>query len=135
MLRPRVSFLLGVVLLGLGTGAGCKAPGNPYAAPAYGSPYAPPPPGAPPAGPLPPVPALPPPPAYAPAPPATSSTQMPAWNNPGTVPQQQQAATMHDPYGDTAAGPEIVGGRPREFQKPLAEPVRSRGFRDTRFPF
>jgi len=133
MLRRAESFTLGVVMLGVGMAAGCKSPGNPYAAPAYGSPY-PPPAGAP-AGPLPPVPALPPPPAAAPAPAATSSTQMPAWNNPGTITQQQQAATMHDPYGDTMAGPEIVGGRPREFQKPLAEPVRSRGFRDTRFPF
>jgi hypothetical protein len=40
--------------------------------------------------------------------------------------QQRLSATVHDPYADVDAGPEIVGGRPREFQKPLAEPVRSR---------
>ena len=45
---------------------------------------------------------------------------------PATMQQQRLSATIHDPYADADAGPEIVGGRPREFQKPLAEPVRSR---------
>jgi hypothetical protein len=45
---------------------------------------------------------------------------------PGTTDQQRLSATIHDPYADNDAGPEIVGGRPREFQKPLAEPVRNR---------
>jgi len=46
----------------------------------------------------------------------------------GTVQQQRYSATVHDPYADNDAGPEIVGGRPPGYQKPLAEPVRSRPF-------
>jgi hypothetical protein len=53
---------------------------------------------------------------------------------PGTMRQQQLGATMHDPYTDNDAGPAVVGGRPRDFQKPLAEPVRSRILRDSTFP-
>ena len=45
---------------------------------------------------------------------------------PGTMRQQQLSATVHDPYAGTDIGPEVVGGRPRDYQKPLAEPVRSR---------
>jgi hypothetical protein len=45
---------------------------------------------------------------------------------PGTMRQQQLNATLHDPYAEPDIGPEVVGGRPREYQKPLAEPVRSR---------
>ncbi len=57
-----------------------------------------------------------------------------AWSrnqSPGSAPYQQYQATLHDPYPDTDLGPEVVGGRPREFQKPLAEPVRSRWLRDS----
>ena len=54
---------------------------------------------------------------------------------PRTTGQQQLEATQWDPYADVDAGPEIVGGRPREFQRPASEPVRARGFRDTRWPF
>ncbi|TVS19383.1 MAG: membrane or secreted protein [Planctomycetaceae bacterium] len=45
---------------------------------------------------------------------------------PGTMRQQQLNATFHDPYTEPDIGPEVVGGRPREYQKPSAEPVRSR---------
>jgi hypothetical protein len=45
---------------------------------------------------------------------------------PGTMRQQQLKATAHDPYTETDIGPEVVGGRPRDYQKPLAEPVRGR---------
>lgn len=51
---------------------------------------------------------------------------------PGTLQQQRLNATVHDPYADTDAGPEVVGSRPRDFQKPLAEPVRSRPFPERR---
>jgi hypothetical protein len=50
---------------------------------------------------------------------------------PGTVQQQRYQATLHDPYPDGDGGPEVVGGRPREFQKPLAEPVRNRWLKDS----
>ena len=57
------------------------------------------------------------------------------FQSPGSIGVQQLEATQFDPYGVTDAGPEIVGGRPREFQRPAAEPARARRFRDTRWPF
>lgn len=45
---------------------------------------------------------------------------------PGTIQQQRLRATIHDPYPDQDLGPEVVGGRPREYQQPLPEPVRNR---------
>ncbi|MCH2126610.1 MAG: membrane or secreted protein [Pirellulaceae bacterium] len=50
------------------------------------------------------------------------------WFPAGTISQQQQAATLHDPYPNNDIGPEMVGLRPREFAKPLAEPVRNSQF-------
>ena len=40
--------------------------------------------------------------------------------------QQRLNASVHDPYADNDAGPEIVGGRPRDYQKPWSEADRSR---------
>jgi len=51
--------------------------------------------------------------------------------HPGDLQSQRYNAIAHDPYTDTDAGPEVVGGRPRDFQKPLAEPVRSRWLMDS----
>lgn len=55
------------------------------------------------------------------------------WNffRPGSVQQQQLRATVHDPYSDVDAGPEVVGGRPRDYMQPLPEPVRNRIYADT----
>jgi hypothetical protein len=55
------------------------------------------------------------------------------WNlwNPGRIEQQRLRATVHDPYSDVDAGPEVVGGRPRDYQQPLPEPVRNRLFTDS----
>ena len=50
---------------------------------------------------------------------------------PGTIQQQRLRATVHDPYPDRNLGPEVVGGRPREYQQPLPEPVRNRIFVDS----
>ncbi len=50
---------------------------------------------------------------------------------PGTVQSQRYEAALHDPYPDGDLGPEVIGGRPRDFQKPLAEPVRSRWLTDS----
>ena len=50
---------------------------------------------------------------------------------PGTVDQQRLRATVHDPYSDQDAGPEVVGGRPREYQQQLPEPVRNRIYADS----
>jgi hypothetical protein len=49
----------------------------------------------------------------------------PFQRQPGTMQQQRLGANYHDPYADQDAGPEVVGGRPRDFQKPLAEAARS----------
>jgi hypothetical protein len=55
------------------------------------------------------------------------------WNlwDPGRIEQQRLRATVHDPYSDVDAGPEVVGGRPRDYQQPLPEPVRNRLFTDS----
>ncbi len=45
---------------------------------------------------------------------------------PGTIQQQRLSASVYDPYADNDAGPEIVGGRPRDYQKPWSEADRSR---------
>ena len=51
--------------------------------------------------------------------------------SPGTIEQQRLRATIHDPYPDPNAGPEVVGGRPREYSNPLPEPVRNRIYADS----
>lgn len=51
--------------------------------------------------------------------------------HPGDLQSQRFNAIAHDPYTDSDAGPEVVGGRPREFQKPLPEPVRNRWLMDS----
>jgi len=50
----------------------------------------------------------------------------PNWSHPGTAAYQQSEAERFDPYPENETGPAIVGGRPREFQKPPAEPTRAR---------
>lgn len=50
---------------------------------------------------------------------------MPNWLHPGRIDEQRIRATSHDPFPQNEGGPEIVGGRPRDFQKPRSEPVRS----------
>ena len=59
----------------------------------------------------------------------------PALQPPGPIYQQQQNASLHDPYSDNDLGPEVVGGRPRDFQKPMAEPVRNRTWSESWFGF
>ena len=54
----------------------------------------------------------------------------PRGSGPGDIYYQRNNAVLHDPYPDNDAGPEMVGVRPREYQKPRAEPVRSRLMRD-----
>jgi len=53
-------------------------------------------------------------------------TRLPRLYNPGSAEYQRyQAERVVDPYPLNEAGPEIVGGRPRGFQKPMAETPRS----------
>ncbi len=52
-----------------------------------------------------------------------------AWGFPGgqgTIERQKARATVHDPFPLNDIGPEVVGGRPREFYNPQAEVVRQR---------
>jgi hypothetical protein len=57
-------------------------------------------------------------------------TSLPQLFAPGTLQQQRTKATVHDPYADNSAGPEVLGGRPREFDKPPADPVRTQSLWD-----
>jgi hypothetical protein len=151
--RRRTIFLASVLAVGPLLGAaGCNHPaypqpygtvpspyGNPWAAPGAA--------GMAPTTTLPPpvshqapaaIPQLPPPQGAATGVPTTTlpaGVQGPNWNNPGTLTQQQQRATVFDPFANNEVGPEVVGGRPREFQKPMNEAARAHGFRDTRLPF
>lgn len=51
---------------------------------------------------------------------------MPNWRRPGPAYYQQYQAVRHDPYPEDDLGPEIVGGRPRGYQKPPTEVTRAR---------
>lgn len=44
--------------------------------------------------------------------------KLPDFFNPGTEQQQLHRAEFHDPYPDPYTGPEVVGGRPRDFDRP-----------------
>jgi hypothetical protein len=46
--------------------------------------------------------------------------------HPGWAPQQRAEALEHDPYPLDDMGPEVVGGRPREYQRPIPEVERAR---------
>lgn len=45
---------------------------------------------------------------------------------PGSVAKQRTNAIVHDPFADNEIGPEVVGGRPKDYQSPLSETDRSR---------
>jgi hypothetical protein len=42
----------------------------------------------------------------------------------GTTDRQKARAVVHDPYSLNDIGPEVVGGRPRDFMNPQAEAKR-----------
>lgn len=42
----------------------------------------------------------------------------------GTTDRQKSRAVVHDPFPLNDIAPEVVGGRPREYFDPQAEPVR-----------
>ncbi len=42
----------------------------------------------------------------------------------GSTERQKSRAVVHDPFPLNDIGPEVVGGRPREYSNPQAEPVR-----------
>lgn len=51
---------------------------------------------------------------------------MPNLGYPGPAAYQQSRAQRYDPYPENDAGPAIDGGRPRDYQTPVAEPSRAR---------
>ena len=42
---------------------------------------------------------------------------------------QQLRAERFDPYPEVDTGPEVVGGRPRDYQVPMSEPARAQQWR------
>lgn len=46
----------------------------------------------------------------------------------GTAQKQRFNATVFDPYADSELGPEVVGARPKDYQKPLSDSDKSRLF-------
>lgn len=62
---------------------------------------------------------------------AGCASGIPNLRHPGDLVSQRYNAIAHDPYTDTDAAPEVVGGRPRDYQKPLPEPVRNRWLMDS----
>jgi hypothetical protein len=54
--------------------------------------------------------------------------RFPDFLHPGWANQQRRDAIEHDPYPLNDVGPEVVGGRPREYQQPVREVERARMF-------
>lgn len=54
------------------------------------------------------------------------------WHPVGTIYEQGNRATLHDPFPDNHLGAEVEGIRPREFAAPLDLPVRDRLYSDAR---
>jgi hypothetical protein len=50
----------------------------------------------------------------------------PRWVSPGTAPLQRYSAEQFDPYPQNDMGPEIVGGRPPDYQIQVPEVNRAR---------
>jgi hypothetical protein len=48
----------------------------------------------------------------------------PAWLHPGPTQYQRYNAIVHDPYPDTYAGPEALGTRPRDYDRPPSDSQR-----------
>ena len=46
--------------------------------------------------------------------------------NPGTAAEQRRRAERFDPYPENDIGPEVVGGRPRDYPEPVSQPERAR---------
>ena len=56
----------------------------------------------------------------------STAVHKPRLLHPGPAGYQRAIAEQYDPYPLNDLGPEIVGGRPREFQKPQDEVSRAR---------
>jgi len=58
----------------------------------------------------------------------------PSWFHPGPEELQRAKAIQHDPYPDKNAGPEVVGGRPLQFQNQRSEAIRNQPYPYFRAP-
>ncbi len=56
----------------------------------------------------------------------SATVRKPQLQHPGPAGYQRNNAMQFDPYPLNDMGPEIVGGRPIDFQKPPAEVLRAR---------
>lgn len=54
------------------------------------------------------------------------------WQQPGTLQQQRNRASLYDPFPDNQMGPAVQELRPREFSNPLAEPERAQLYSEIR---
>jgi len=61
------------------------------------------------------------------------SVAPPNWFHTGPAEYQQRRAEQFDPYPENEPGPEITGGRPREYEKPIPEVDRARWPSPTEF--
>lgn len=62
-------------------------------------------------------------------------TQQPSLSYPGSVDYQRHEAQIHDPFPDTAAGPELLGARPRDYDRPYTETRKTQTDRWLRSPW
>jgi hypothetical protein len=53
--------------------------------------------------------------------------------HPGPAAVQQKNAVQFAPFADNNIGPEIVGARPRDYDKPISEPARARWVKPNTF--
>ena len=53
---------------------------------------------------------------------------VPSLQGPGTAEYQRKWAQRYDPYPESQVGPDVLGGRPREFDVTRAETQRARNF-------
>jgi hypothetical protein len=51
---------------------------------------------------------------------------LPTWHQAGSAEYQQSLAERFDPHPEDEVGQEIVGARPRDYQKPVSETLRGR---------
>lgn len=54
------------------------------------------------------------------------TTETPQFYTNRNAAEQQAVAQRFDPYPETDVGPQALGSRPRDYQKPVAEPSRAR---------
>ena len=53
----------------------------------------------------------------------TGCSLRPNFGPPGTIYEQRARAVLNDPFPAVELGPDIVGGRPRGYDTPLAQPT------------